>query len=132
MLFRSFQFLRGRVGLGLPPDLVRFEEMLPSPFDYPDRCLFAVPTDLPDPRADAGGHDRAVADAIVHLAHSTPEALRFSATDFNSYVTVSTADGAPRRDGGRMRASDAPGLGVAPRLDVLGTPRARWGDSATD
>jgi ATP-dependent DNA helicase DinG len=66
----DFQFLRGRIGLGLPPELVRFEEVLPSPFDYPDRCLFAVPTDVPDPRTDAGGHDRAVADAIVHLAHA--------------------------------------------------------------
>jgi ATP-dependent DNA helicase DinG len=66
----DFQFLRGRIGLGLPPDLVRFEEVLPSPFDYAARCLFAVPTDVPDPRADGDGHDRAVADAIVHLAHA--------------------------------------------------------------
>jgi len=58
--------------------------------------------------------------AIAHLAHSTPEPLRFTATDFNSYVTVSTADGAPKRENGFMRASDQPGLGVRPRMDVLG------------
>ena len=35
--------------------------------------------------------------AIAHLAHSTPERFLFSATDFNSYVTVAFADGRPRR-----------------------------------
>ncbi|MCP4798264.1 MAG: mandelate racemase, partial [Phycisphaeraceae bacterium] len=44
------------------------------------------------------------------------------ATDFNSYVTVSTAEGAPQRRNGRMAAPDAPGLGVEPRLEVLGDP----------
>ncbi|MGH7523254.1 MAG: cis-3-hydroxy-L-proline dehydratase [Gemmatimonadales bacterium] len=58
--------------------------------------------------------------AIAHLAHSTPEQFLFSATDFNSYVTVSYADGAPRRRNGRLSASRAPGLGVEPRMDVLG------------
>jgi L-alanine-DL-glutamate epimerase-like enolase superfamily enzyme len=60
--------------------------------------------------------------AIAHLSHSTPEELRFTATDFNSYVTLSIAEGAPQRVEGRMQASTAPGLGIEPRLDVLGTP----------
>jgi L-alanine-DL-glutamate epimerase-like enolase superfamily enzyme len=68
---------------------------------------------------DSWGGDITTA-AIAHLAHSTPEALRFTATDFNSYVTVSTAEGAPQRDHGVMRASTAPGLGIRPRMDVLG------------
>ncbi|MEN9576573.1 MAG: hypothetical protein RL514_4428, partial [Verrucomicrobiota bacterium] len=55
-----------------------------------------------------------------HLAHSTPEEFRFTATDFNSYVTVSTATGAPQRVNGYMSASTAPGLGIKPKLDVLG------------
>jgi hypothetical protein len=46
--------------------------------------------------------------------------LLFTATDFNSYVTVTTADGAPQRVNGRMAASVEPGLGVTPRMDVLG------------
>mgnify|MGYP003310561100 FL=1 len=54
------------------------------------------------------------------LAHSTPTELLFTATDFNSYVTVSTAEGAPQRQNGRMAASEAPGLGIEPRFDVLG------------
>ena len=60
--------------------------------------------------------------AIAHLSHSTPADLLFSATDFNSYVTVSFADGAPQRSNGRLAASREPGLGVRPRMDVLGKP----------
>jgi L-alanine-DL-glutamate epimerase-like enolase superfamily enzyme len=60
--------------------------------------------------------------AIAHLAHSTPPELLFSATDFNSYVTVSIAEGAPQRRHGRLAASTAPGLGIVPRHDVLGRP----------
>ena len=68
---------------------------------------------------DSWGGDITTA-AIAHLAHSTPEEFRFTSTDFNSYVTVSTATGAPQRQKGFMAASSNPGLGVAPRLDVLG------------
>ncbi|MFO0930644.1 MAG: cis-3-hydroxy-L-proline dehydratase [Gemmataceae bacterium] len=70
---------------------------------------------------DSWGGDIVTA-AIAHLAHSTPPELLFSTTDFNSYVTVSHADGAPRRVHGRMAASTTPGLGVTPRIDVLGRP----------
>ncbi len=67
----DFEFLKKRLGLAAPPDPVRFEEALPSPFDFAEQCLFCVPTDLPDPRADEGGHDRALADAVVQLAHAS-------------------------------------------------------------
>jgi L-alanine-DL-glutamate epimerase-like enolase superfamily enzyme len=70
---------------------------------------------------DTWGGDVTTA-AIAHLAHSTPEEFRFTSTDFNSYVTVSTAEGAPRREHGHMSAGTAPGLGVRPRADVLGRP----------
>jgi cis-L-3-hydroxyproline dehydratase len=68
---------------------------------------------------DSWGGDIVTA-AISHLAHSTPPEFVFTSTDFNSYVTVSTADGAPRRKHGRMSASTAPGLGITPKMDVLG------------
>jgi L-alanine-DL-glutamate epimerase-like enolase superfamily enzyme len=68
---------------------------------------------------DSWGGDVTTA-AIAHLAQSTPEEFRFSSTDFNSYVTVSNATGAPQRDQGFMQASKAPGLGIEPRFDVLG------------
>jgi L-alanine-DL-glutamate epimerase-like enolase superfamily enzyme len=70
---------------------------------------------------DTWGGDIVTA-AIAHLAHSTPPHMLFSTTDFNSYVTVSIAEGAPRRENGRMTSSPAPGLGVSPRMDVLGAP----------
>ncbi len=70
---------------------------------------------------DSWGSDIVTA-AIAHLYHSTPEPFRFTATDFNSYVSVSIAEGAPQRRAGRMAASDAPGLGVQPRMEVLGVP----------
>ena len=70
---------------------------------------------------DSWGGDIATA-AIAHLAHSTPTELLFTTTDFNSYVTVSTADGAPQRVNGRMAASTQPGLGIKPKMDVLGAP----------
>ena len=53
---------------------------------------------------DSWGGDITTA-AIAHLAHSTPTEFLFTATDFNSYVTVSTAEGAPQRVQGRMAAS---------------------------
>jgi L-alanine-DL-glutamate epimerase-like enolase superfamily enzyme len=70
---------------------------------------------------DSWGGDVTTA-AIAHLAHSTPTELLFTTTDFNSYVTVSTAEGAPQRTNGRMAASTRPGLGVTPKMDVLGAP----------
>ncbi len=70
---------------------------------------------------DSWGGDIVTA-AIAHLAHSTPEPFRFTATDFNSYVTRSVAEGAPARKDGKMAASSAPGLGVTPRPEVLGAP----------
>ena len=70
---------------------------------------------------DTWGSDITTA-AIAHLAHSTPPEFLFTSTDFNSYVTVSTADGAPHRQHGRMAASTSPGMGIQPRMDVLGPP----------
>lgn len=70
---------------------------------------------------DTWGGDIVTA-AIAHLAHSTPSRYLFSSTDFNSYVTVRIADGAPQRKKGRLAASHEAGLGVRPRAKVLGKP----------
>jgi cis-L-3-hydroxyproline dehydratase len=70
---------------------------------------------------DTWGGDIVTA-AIAHLAHSTPPQYLFSSTDFNSYVTVRIAAGAPRRTNGRLAASESPGLGVEPLREVLGEP----------
>ncbi len=74
---------------------------------------------------DSWGGDIITA-AIAHLAHSTPERFRFSATDFNSYVTVQTATGAPKRETGHMKAGHKPGLGIEPDMGSLGVPVARY------
>ena len=70
---------------------------------------------------DTWGGDIVTA-AIAGLAHSTPPEFLFSSTDFNSYVTVSIAEGAPQRENGRLAASTEPGVGIKPRAEVLGEP----------
>ncbi len=70
---------------------------------------------------DTWGGDFSTA-AIAHLAHSTDPRFLFTSTDFNSYVTVSTAANPPQRSRGRLAAPAGPGLGLAPRLEVLGRP----------
>ena len=74
---------------------------------------------------DTWGGDVATA-AISHLAQSTPPQFLFTTTDFNSYVTRPIADGAPKRENGRMRASDRPGLGVVLKKDVIGSPVQKY------
>jgi L-alanine-DL-glutamate epimerase-like enolase superfamily enzyme len=74
---------------------------------------------------DSWGGDIITA-AIAHLAHSTPERLRFSSTDFNSYVSVDTATGAPSRVNGHMEAGRLPGLGIEPDFNSLGEPVASY------
>ncbi|MGH9932238.1 MAG: cis-3-hydroxy-L-proline dehydratase [Pyrinomonadaceae bacterium] len=70
---------------------------------------------------DTWGGDIVTA-AIAALAHSTPPEFLFSSTDFNSYVTVSIAEGAPQRKNGRLAASSETGLGIKPRMEILGQP----------
>ncbi len=64
----EFDFLESRIGLTLDPSPVTVREILPSPFDYPEQCLFGVPNDVPDPREDEAGHDACVARAVTELA----------------------------------------------------------------
>ena len=84
-----------------------------------------VSLNIPMTIEDSWGGDIITA-AIAHLAHSTPEQCRFSATDFNSYVTIHNATGAPVRNNGTMFASMAPGLGIEPNFDSLGKPVASY------
>ncbi|MEO1495385.1 MAG: cis-3-hydroxy-L-proline dehydratase [Pseudomonadota bacterium] len=72
---------------------------------------------------DSWGGEIATA-AIAHLAQSTPRRFHFQSSAFHEYHTVAIADGGPRVNGGWMTAPDAPGLGVAPDMAVLGAPVA--------
>ncbi len=80
-----------------------------------------VELDIPMTIEDSWGGDITTA-AIAHLAHSTPQRCRFSSTDFNDYVTIANAEGAPPRAGGTMIASRQPGLGVVPDWGAWGEP----------
>lgn len=60
--------------------------------------------------------------AIAHLAHSTPDEFHFQSSAFHEYHTVAIAETGLAVKGGFMRASDAPGLGATPLLDVIGKP----------
>ncbi|MEJ2128898.1 MAG: mandelate racemase/muconate lactonizing enzyme family protein [Woeseiaceae bacterium] len=70
---------------------------------------------------DTWGSDFITA-AIAHLSHSTPEELRFAATDFNAYVDVKTGSGLDDKQAGAAKAPESPGLGITPDFDVLGKP----------
>lgn len=70
---------------------------------------------------DSWGGDVATA-AIAHLAQSTPPQFLFTTTDFNSYVTVSNAEDAPKRKNGRMSAPKKPGLGIKLKPETMGKP----------
>ena len=80
-----------------------------------------VANGIPMTIEDTWGGDIVTA-TIAHLARSTPEKFCFTATDFNSYGTVSIADGAPQRVNGTMTTTDEPGLGIEPKFEVLGEP----------
>ena len=89
----DFSFLTERLGLGEGFTRLKYQVVLPSPFDFAAQCLFGVPTDLPDPRSDEAGHDEAVAQAIVQLAH---------ASDGGMFVLF-TSHAALRRTADRVR-----------------------------
>jgi ATP-dependent DNA helicase DinG len=91
----DFAFYRDRVGLAIEPSRVRYEQVLASPFDFRSQCLFGVPTDLADPRADQTGHDRAMATAILELAQ---------ASDGGMFVLF-TSHAALRRTASAVRAA---------------------------
>jgi L-alanine-DL-glutamate epimerase-like enolase superfamily enzyme len=70
---------------------------------------------------DSWGGDVTTA-AIAHLAGSTRPEYLFTATDFNSYVDVSVAEDAPRRQAGRLPVPTGPGLGIHVDEARLGEP----------
>ncbi|MFI5235639.1 MAG: helicase C-terminal domain-containing protein [Gemmatimonadales bacterium] len=64
----EFDFLEKRLGLGGENSPVTVREILPSPFDFPNQCLFGIPDDMPDPREDPVAHAAAVTDVVRDLA----------------------------------------------------------------
>ena len=71
------------------------------------------------------GSDIAFA-AIVHLGQTVPERNLRCLLECRDMVTVKTADGPFDVREGRVVAPSLPGLGITPRLDVLGNPVATY------
>lgn len=74
---------------------------------------------------DTVGSDFAFA-AIVHLAQTIPERYLRCILESRDMVKVKTADGPFDVHSGRTTAPTLPGLGLTPRLDVLGEPVATY------
>src|ERR1051326_6002403 len=91
----EFDFLESRVGLAIEPNPVTVREILPSPFDYPEQCLFGIPNDLPDPREDEPAHDACVVRAITELAWASDGGM----------FALFTSHAALRRAAAELRAS---------------------------
>jgi len=70
---------------------------------------------------DTTGSDIAFA-AIVHLAQTLPKKYLRCVLDCRDMVDIKTADGNFDIVNGYVLAPKTPGLGVQPRLDILGTP----------
>jgi len=90
----DFGFLEERLGLDIEPTRVCVREVLPSPFDFAAQAVFGVPTDFPEPRDDEGGHDAAVARALLDLAHASDGGI----------FALFTSHGALRRTADAVRA----------------------------
>ncbi|NKK63515.1 mandelate racemase [Rhizobium leguminosarum bv. viciae] len=71
------------------------------------------------------GSDIAFA-AIVHLGQTVPERNLRCLLESRDMVSLKTADGAFDVVEGRVVAPSTPGLGITPRLDVLGDPVASY------
>jgi ATP-dependent DNA helicase DinG len=67
----NFRFMRQRLGIGtrFAEDFNVEENVFPSPFDYGEQTLLAVPTDLPTPAGEYDTrHDEATVRATLELA----------------------------------------------------------------
>ena len=70
---------------------------------------------------DTWGSDITTA-ALSHLGASTDPKRVMNVCDLSGYVAPHIAPDGPRRENGRLAPPKGAGLGIAPDLDVLGTP----------
>ncbi|KAL4913967.1 enolase C-terminal domain-like protein [Aspergillus aurantiobrunneus] len=74
---------------------------------------------------DTVGSDISFA-AVVHLGQTVPERNLRCVLEVRDMVKLKTADGPFSLQDGRIVAPVVPGLGVEPRMDVLGEPVAQY------
>ena len=95
----SFDFIEQRVGLA-GSGLVTAHETFASPFDYGEQCLFGIPDDLPDPRADEALHSAAIQAIVGDVAMACDGGMFVL---FTSYAALKrTAEGLRSSLGGRF------------------------------
>ncbi len=109
----DFSFLRDRLGLDLPPAILRDEESLASPFDFAEQCLLGIPSDVPDPRKDQSGHDHAIASAVAELARVVDGGMFVL---FTSYAALRRAAATLKRTIGGRRVLLVQGEGQRDHL----------------
>lgn len=90
---------------------------------------FFLDNRIPVVTEDTWGGEIATA-TLTHFAASTPEDYLQNTTDLCNYNTRSTGTPAPKTEGGKLFASDTPGLGIAPDFTSLGEPVATYGEAA--
>ena len=87
----DFDFLTGRLGIDLPPVRPGPREVLPSPFNFRDQCLFAIPDDVPEPRGDVEGHAGATVDIVCDVARAADGGLFVLFTSHRALRQAATA-----------------------------------------
>lgn len=106
----SFDFLERRLGLDREPVRPGPREILPSPFNYRDQCLFVIPDDVPDPqRADE--HDAMTARATAEVATASDGGLFVLFTSHRALRRVAASLRERREVAGRwplLAQGDAP------------------------
>ncbi|MEM1361740.1 MAG: enolase C-terminal domain-like protein [Pseudomonadota bacterium] len=86
---------------------------------------FLVENRIPVVSEDSWGGEITSA-AVAHFATSTPPDYLQNTTDLMNYNTRSTGIGGPYSEGGKLYATDTPGLGVEPDFQSLGPPVATY------
>jgi ATP-dependent DNA helicase DinG len=90
----DFSFLRGRLGLTVDDPVT--EAIFPSPFDYPEQTLLAIPDDLPVPSGENDRrHDESTLRSSIELAKITDGGIFVLFTSYRALREV--ADGMRRR-----------------------------------
>ncbi len=70
--------------------------------------------------------ETAIASVVAHFAASTPPECLHNTTDQMNCNTRSTGGGGPVVKGGKLYATNMPGLGVIPDFESLGAPVAEY------
>ena len=89
---------------------------------------FLIDNRIPVVSEDTWGGEITTA-AVAHFAASTPPEYLVNSTDLMNYNTRSTGIGGPTVSGGKLYATDTPGLGVEPDFESLGDPVAIYGEA---